>query len=216
MAKTIGVLGSGSVGQTLAGGFAQHGYGVTIGSNSAAKREELQKKLGGTVKVGSFEDAARFGDLVVLAVKGSAAEGVVTGAVRGHLAGKTVIDTTNPIADLPPVNGVITLSTKPGESLLERLQTTVPDAHFVKAFSCIGSSLMVNPRLKEGKPSMFICGNHDGAKGEVRAILVQFGFDVEDMGKMEAARAIEPLCVLWCIPGFLQNDWVHGFRLLKQ
>ena len=126
-----------------------------------------------------------------------------------------MIDTTNPIAEAPPVNGVIPVFTKAEESLMERLQHAAPEVHFVKAFSCIGSSLMVNPELKGGKPSMFICGNHDGAKSEVKFMVTQFGFEVEDMGKAEAARAIEPLCILWCIPGFLQNDWMHAFKLLR-
>ena len=75
---------------------------------------------------------------------------------------------------------------------------------------------MVDPELKGGKPSMFICGNDDGAKNDVKSILAQFGFEVEDMGNAEAARAIEPLTVLWCIPGFLQNDWAHAFKLLRK
>ncbi len=216
MAKKIGILGSGIVGQTLANGFLKHGYEVTIGSNNPAKREELKKKTNGKAQVGTFEDAAKFGEILVLAVKGSGAESALKAAGQGALKGKTLIDTTNPIADAPPVNGIISFFTKPGESLMERIQQAAPEAHVVKSFSCVGSSLMVDPELKGGKPTMFICGNHDGAKDEVKTILVQFGFEVEDMGKAEAARAIEPLTILWCIPGFLQNDWMHAFKLLRK
>jgi predicted dinucleotide-binding enzyme len=99
---------------------------------------------------------------------------------------------------------------------MERLQRLVPEAHFVKAFSSIGNAFMVDPDFGGIKPTMFICGNDDRAKGEVKEILEKFGFEVEDMGKVEAARAIEPLCILWCIPGFLRNNWMHGFKLLKK
>jgi predicted dinucleotide-binding enzyme len=98
---------------------------------------------------------------------------------------------------------------------MERLQKIAPTANFVKSFSCVGNALMVNPQFPGGKPSMFICGNDEQAKATVCEILNQFGWDTEDMGKVEAARAIEPLCMLWCIPGFLRNDWNHAFKMLK-
>ena len=74
---------------------------------------------------------------------------------------------------------------------------------------------MVNPHFQGGKPTMFICGNDAAAKKTVEGILDQFGWEFEDMGKATAARAIEPLSMLWCIPGFLRNQWVHAFKLLK-
>jgi len=73
---------------------------------------------------------------------------------------------------------------------------------------------MIDPDF-ELKPTMFICGNSDQAKSDVSGLLAKVGWDVEDMGKAEAARAIEPLCMLWCIPGFLGNNWNHAFKLLK-
>ena len=216
MSTKIGIVGSGIVGQTLANGFVKHGYDVTIGTNTASKREELRSKTNGQVKVGSFEDAAKFGEIVVVATKGTAAEAALTAAGIANLNGKTVIDTTNPIADAAPVNGVLQYFTSQNDSLMERLQTLAADAHFVKAFSCIGNAFMVNPDFNGVKPTMFICGNHGGAKSEVKTILDQFGFDVADMGAVEGARAIEPLCILWCIPGFLTNSWTHAFKLLKR
>jgi predicted dinucleotide-binding enzyme len=216
MSKKIGIVGSGIVGQTLANGFLKHGYDVTIGTNTSGKREVLTSKTNGKAKVGTFEDAASFGEIVVLATKGTAAENAVKLAGFANLKGKTVIDTTNPIADAPPVNGVLQFFTSLNESLMERLQKMVPDAHFVKAFSCVGNALMVNPEFDGLKPTMFICGNDGGAKSEVKAILDQFGFQVADMGAVEGARAIEPLCMLWCIPGFLDNSWTHAFKLLKR
>ena len=216
MSKRIGIVGSGIVGQTLANGFIKHGYEVMIATNTARKREELKSRTNGKAQVGSFEDAAKFGEVVVLATKGTAAEAALETAGIGNLKGKTVIDTTNPIADAPPVNGVLQYFTSQNESLMERLQKLAPAARFVKSFSCIGNAFMVNPDFNGVKPTMFICGNHEGAKSEVRAILGQFGFDVADMGGVEGARAIEPLCILWCIPGFLTNSWTHAFRLLKR
>ena len=212
MSKKIGIVGSGIVGQTLANGFVKHGYDVTIGTNTPSKREALKTKT--NANVGSFDDAARFGEIVVLATKGTAAEAALKAAGVAHLRGKTVIDTTNPIADAPPVNGVLQFFTSLNESLMERLQRLAPEAHFVKSFSCIGNACMVNPRFDDGQPTMFICGNDDGAKHEVKTIVEQFGFDVADMGTVEAARAIEPLCILWCIPGFRSNSWTHAFKLL--
>jgi len=216
MSQKIGIVGSGIVGQTLANGFVKHGYAVTIGTNTPDKREELKSKTNGKAIVGSFEDAARFGNVVVLATKGTAAEAALRAAGIANLKGKTVIDTTNPIADTPPVNGVLQYFTSQNESLMERLQALAPEAHFVKSFSCVGNALMVNPDFGGVKPTMFISGNHDGAKSEVKTILDQFGFEVADMGAAEGARAIEPLCVLWCIPGFLSNSWTHAFKLLRR
>jgi predicted dinucleotide-binding enzyme len=216
MSKKIGIVGSGIVGYTLANGFVKHGYDVMIATNTPSKREELRSKTNGKAKIGSFEDAATFGDIVVLATKGAAAETALKAAGIANLNGKTVIDTTNPIADAPPVHGVLQYFTSQNDSLMERLQKLAPEARFVKSFSCIGNAFMVNPDFNGVRPTMFICGNHDAAKRDVKAILDQFGFDVADMGAVEGARAIEPLCILWCIPGFLSNSWTHAFRLLTR
>lgn len=216
MAKRIGVIGSGIVGQVLANGFIKHGYNVMIGTNDASKHAELKEKTNGKAAIGTFEATAKFADLVVLAPKGGAAEKAVTLAGIANLKGKTIIDTTNPIADAPPTNGVLKFFTTLDDSLMERLQRLAPEAHFVKSFSCAGNVFMVNPDFGGVKPTMFIAGNNDAAKADVKAILDQFGWEVEDMGKAEAARAIEPLCILWCIPGFLSNSWMHAFKLLKK
>jgi 8-hydroxy-5-deazaflavin:NADPH oxidoreductase len=213
MTSRIGIIGSGVVGQTLANGFVAHGYEVTIGTNSPGKRDELRTKTHGKATVGSFEDAARFGDTVVVATKGSAAESAVKAAGVSHLSGKTVIDTTNPLADAPPVNGVLHYFTAQNDSLMERLQRLAPDAHFVKAFSCAGNALMVNPVRRREAHDVHLRQRRRGetAGGRYpRAI----GFEVADMGAVEGARAIEPLCMLWCIPGFLQNRWTDAFKLL--
>ena len=213
--QRIGVLGSGAVGTALADGFLKHGHEVMRGTREPAKLGDWQKQAGPKARTGTFAEAARWAEIVVLAVKGEAAESVVGLAGADALKGKVVIDTTNPIASSPPVNGVIRYFTTLEDSLMERLQRRVPGARFVKAFSCVGNALMVDPQLAGGPPTMFICGNDGAAKREVTGILIGFGWLVEDMGAVEAARAIEPLAILWCIPGFQGRGWMHALKLLR-
>lgn len=210
----IGILGSGVVAQTLASGFLRHGHEVVVGTRDVSKLAEwaAQNAQG---KVGSFADAAKFGEVVVLAVKGAVASAAILKADVQNLAGKVIIDATNPIAEVPPVNGVLRFTTSLDDSLMERLQREFVTLRFVKAFNSVGAAAMVNPKFEGGKPSMFICGNDEAAKKTVRTILDQFGWETEDMGAVEAARAIEPLCILWCIPGFLRHDWMHAFKVLR-
>jgi len=141
-----------------------------------------------------------FGDMLVLATAGHAAVPALQSAGLKNLEGKIIIDVTNPIAQAPPVNGVLKFSTSLEHSLMEDLQNLAPKAKFVKAFNSVGNGQMYKPSFKEGK---------------VTEILDRFGWETEDMGMVEAARAIEPLCILWCIPGFLRNQWNHAFKLLK-
>lgn len=211
--KKIGVIGSGQVAQILAAGFLKHGYDVMVGSNHIDKLADWKTK-NTRAQLGSFEDVAKFGDIIVLAVKGTAAETVIK-SLASNLTNKTVIDTTNPIAEAPPSHGVLRYFTTMEESLMERLQNVAPKAKFVKAFNCVGNLFMVNPSFPGGKPTMFICGNDNDAKKEVAIILEQFGWESADFGFAESARAIEPLCILWCIPGMIRNEWQHAFKLLK-
>ena len=213
--KKIAVLGSGVVGQTLADGLLGYGYAVMRGTREPQKLARWKEGAGAHAAVGTFAEAARYGEIVVLAVKGTAAEAVLELCGAANLAGKTLIDATNPISDEPPVNGVLRFFTGINDSLLERLQRKVPAARCVKAFSCVGNAHIVNPSFAV-KPTMFICGNDARAKGEVHEILERFGWEIEDLGAVEAARAIEPLCMLWCIPGLTQNRWTHAFKLLQQ
>ncbi len=211
----IGILGSGGVAQTLAAGFLKHGHAVVMGTRSPDTLAAFAAEHPG-LAVGSVADAAGAGELLVLAVKGRAAVDVLRAAGATRLAGKTVIDTTNPMADTPPVNGVAQFFTGPNDSLLERLQGEFPAANLVKAFNSVGAASMVNPQFAGGPPTMFIAGNDVAARAEVSGILAQFGWEVADMGRAEAARAIEPLAMLWCIPGFANNQWGHAFKLLHK
>jgi predicted dinucleotide-binding enzyme len=211
----VGVLGSGDVAKALCAGLLKHGHQVQLGTRTPAKLAEWAR-TNQSIAVGTFSAAAEFGQLIVLAVKGTAAREALELAGKDNIAGKTVVDATNPIADAAPVNGVLSFFTDFGESLMERLQKAFPDANLVKAFNSVGNACMVNPEFRGGRPTMFICGNNEAAKTLVRGVLDQFGWETADMGKAEAARAIEPLCILWCIPGFLRNDWVHAFKLLSK
>ncbi len=213
--KRIGIIGSGVVGQTLAKGFLKHGYEVMIGTRNTAQSAEWDFPERDALRVGSFSEAAAFGNTIVLAVKGKVAKEALTLAGADNLKGKTILDATNPIDDAAPENGVLRFFTTINHSLMETLQEAFPQAHFVKAFNSIGSPFMVNPSF-ESVPTMFICGNNELAKKEAGDIVRLFGFEVEDMGMVEAARAIEPLCILWCIPGFRENRWMHAFKLLKK
>jgi predicted dinucleotide-binding enzyme len=211
----VGIIGSGVVGQTLAAGFVKHGHEVALGTRDPAKLKDWAAKNPG-VKVESSADAAAFGEVVVLAVAGDGALDALKQAGAAAIAGKTVIDACNPIGGGPPVNGVLSFFTPQNESLMEQLQKAYPAAHFVKAFNSVGNGQMVNPQFTGGRPTMFICGDDANAKRVVRQILEQFGWDTEDIGAVEAARAIEPLCKLWCIPGIGKNDWSpHAFKLLR-
>jgi 8-hydroxy-5-deazaflavin:NADPH oxidoreductase len=210
----IGVLGSGTVATTLASGFLKHGHNVTLGSRTPEKLNDWANK-NPKAATGSFAETAAFGELIVLAVKGTAAADALRMAGVANLKGKPVIDACNPIEEAPPVNGVLRFFTTMNESLMEQLQREFPDAHLVKAFNSVGAPRMIDPQFSAGRPTMFICGNDGAAKKAVTGILDQLGWETADMGAAEAARAIEPLCMLWCIPGFLHNQWTHAFKLLR-
>jgi len=216
MKNKIGIIGSGAVAKALGNGFLKYGCEVMLGSRDVSKLNEWKQKGGPKAKTGSTSDAAKFGELIVLSAAGTAAAEALKSAGEENLKNKIIIDTTNPISPSPPVNGVIQYFTDFKESLMEKLQKQIPAALFVKAFNSIGSGLMVNPDFGGTKPSMFICGNNADAKKEVSEILEKFGFEVEDMGMAESARCIEPLAMLWCVPGFLRNDWSRAFKLLKK
>ena len=212
----IGVLGSGIVGRVLASAFLKEGHSVMLGTRNISKEEVTKwqtENSGGLL--GSFQETAQFGEIIVLAVSGLAVEDAITLAGKEHFFEKTVIDATNPIAAVPPDNGVLKFFTTLEDSLMERIQQILPDARLVKAFNSVGNAFMYKPDFPGGTPTMFICGNDDGAKQKVTEILTSFGWETEDMGKAEAASAIEPLCILWCIPGFIRNQWTHAFKLLK-
>lgn len=210
----IGILGSGDVARSLAAGLLAKGHDVLLGTRTPDKLRDWLKATPRS-SAGSFADAADFGEVVVLAVRGSVASRALRLAGTPNLQGKPVIDATNPIADQAPVDGVLRFFTSLEDSLMERLQRELPVVHFVKAFNSVGHAMMAQPQLPGGPPSMFICGNHDGAKRTVAKLVEQLGWEPVDMGGVEAARAIEPLCMLWCIPALREKRFNHAFKLLR-
>lgn len=213
----IGILGSGIVGQVLAKAFITEGNAVMLGTRDANKADVTKwKNENPKAQIGNFQQTAQFGDILVLATKGDAVSSAIELAGSENFKNKVVLDATNPLANEAPVNGVLKFFTNMNESLMEQTQKIIPEAKLVKVFNSVGSALMYKPTLKDNiTPTMFICGNDNTAKQTVKEILNIFGWQTEDMGTMEAARAIEPLCILWCIPGLLGNDWMHAFKLLR-
>jgi len=208
-----GVIGSGDVAKVLARGIKKHGYDVQIGSREPGKLADFSRESG--IPAGSFADVAA-ADVIVLAVKGTVAAEALELAGADRLAGKIVIDATNPIANAPPVDGVLQFFTGPNDSLMERLQKQFPAARFVKAFNSVGNVSMVNPSFAGGPGTMFMCGNDAEAKNVVAELVRQFGWEPADMGTAAAARAIEPLCQLWCIPAFREGRSTHAFKMVER
>ena len=214
--QKVAVLGSGPAGDALSNGFLKHGYTTMRASREPGKLAAWKSSAKGEAAVGSYADAAKWAELIVLVVKGLAAEEVLDQAGPANLAGKTVIDVTNPIANAPPQNGVLQYFTAQNESLMERLQKKVPQAHFVKAFNSVSNAVMVNPKLVgDVTPTMYICGDDAGAKAQTTEILTKFGWESKDLGSSVAARPIESLCMLYCVSGILHGDWTYAIKYVK-
>ncbi|HUA46752.1 MAG TPA: NAD(P)-binding domain-containing protein [Solirubrobacteraceae bacterium] len=211
----IGVLGSGEVGRRLAKGFSDRGHEVMIGSRDPDKTE-LREWLAGNgsgIEAGTFAGAAAHGELLVLAVLGNAAEEAVADAGPDNFKGKVVIDAMNPLdfsGGFPPK-----LSIAGEDSLGERVQRALPGARVVKAFNTIGNQYFVDPSFSDGRPTMLIAGDDQGAKDTVRDVLTDFGWsDTVDIGGIEGSRELEAICIVWVKIGGARGAWDHGFKLL--
>lgn len=213
----VGVLGSGTVGKTLAAGFLKHGHQVLLGTRDP-QTEDVASWASSTTgaKTGTFAEAAQFGELLVISVLARAVEDVIKLAGPQNFRSKILIDTNNPISDAPPKDGVLQYFTEQNHSLGEKIQQLLPEAKVVKTFNSVGAARMVNPHFEQGTPTMFFCGNDAEAKKQVSEIIRAFGWEPYDCGTIIAARALEPLCMLWCIPGFRSNSWTHAFKLLTK
>jgi 8-hydroxy-5-deazaflavin:NADPH oxidoreductase len=212
----VGILGTGDVGKALGKGFVTVGHDVKMGSREAKNEKALAwaRELGAKASVGTFADAASFGDIVVLATLGVANESALKMAGPETLRGKIVIDTTNPLdfsAGMPPK-----LAVSGNDSGGERVQRLLPDAHVVKAFNTVGNAFMFRPSFPGGPPDMFFCGNNDDAKQKVVAILRDFGWGIVDVGGIESSRYLEAMCMVWVLSGIHTNSWTHAFKLLKK
>jgi len=212
----IGIIGSGDVGQALGAGFSVHGHDVKMGSRTPDS-EKIKKwvvKTGVHTKAGTFDEAAKFANVAVLATLWSGTKNAIDIAGAENLSGKVVIDVTNPLIfkqDAPPE-----LAVGHTDSGGEQVQRWLPKSYVVKAFNIIGHAHMVNPEFPGGPPDMFICGNNDKAKQTVEEICTTFGWNTIDIGGMEGARILEPMSILWVKYGFQTGTWDHAFKLLKK
>lgn len=198
----IGILGSGDVGQALARGFRGEGHDVVIGTRTP--RDEFM----------SYEEAAKFGELLVLATLWSGTKSALDSAGSANIGTKVVIDATNPLVfaqDAPPA-----LALGHTDSGGEQVQRWIPHARVVKAFNIVGNAFMYKPDFPGGPPTMFIAGDDASAKQTVTQILTAFGWETEDAGSIRAARELEPLCILWVTRGIRTGSWNHAFKLLKK
>ena len=209
----VGILGSGDVGKSLGKGFVKHGHDVMIGSRDTSKLDAWAKEVGAKGSVGSFAEAAKFGELVIFATSGNAAESVVGLAGKDAFDGKIVIDTMNPLKFEP--NKMPTLSITGEDSLGEHVQRLLPKAKVVKAFNIVGNQYMIDPNLPGGPPDMFIGGNDEGAKKTVAGLLKDFGWNVSDLGGIEESRYLEAMCIVWVHHGIKSRSWNHAFKLLR-
>lgn len=212
----IGVLGTGEVGRTLGGAFVALGHEVKMGSRDAKNEKAIAwaKGVGPKASVGTFADAASFGELIVLVTQGVANDAALRSAGTDRFRGKVVIDATNPLdtsKGFPP-----TLAVAGTDSAGEQVQRLLPSAEVVKAFNTVGNAHMFRPSFPGGPPDMFICGNSDGAKKKVAGILEQFGWGVIDLGGIQASRYLEAMCMVWVLYGARTNTWNHAFKLLRK
>ncbi len=211
----VGILGRGAVGRRLAVGFQSRGHEVMIGSRDPANAE-LQEWIAGEgagVRAGTMAETAAFGELLVLALLGTAAKEAIATAGPENFSGKVVIDATNPLdfSDGPPPK----LAIGGQDSLGEQIQRALPEAKVVKAFNTIGNPLMVDPKLAEGTPRMFIAGDDEEAKATVALLLRSFGWpEPVDIGGIEGSRELESLCILWVKVGFQRGAWNHAITLM--
>ena len=207
----IGVLGSGPAGRTLASGFLGHGHPVMIGSRDPAKVHGWLRDAGPRAQVGTFGETAQFGELVVLSVNGRAAEDVIRLAGVGNLAGKIVLDASDPLDFSSGRPGLFVGTT---DSLGERIQRLIPDAYVVKGLNTVVAEVMINPRLSGGEPDMFIAGDSEEAKQTVASLLGEFGWPVIDMGGIENARWLEALSLAWVVYSHRTGKTHHAFKLV--
>ncbi len=212
----IGILGTGDVGQALGSGFVSLGHEVKMGSRDTGneKARAWVAKTGQRASAATFAEAAAFADLAVLATLWSGTENALRLAGARNLAGKVVIDATNPLLFTP--NAPPSLALGHTDSGGEQVQRWLPESRVVKCFNIVGHAHMVHPDLPGGPPDMFLCGNDADARKTVTAICQEFGWAVIDIGGIEGARLLEPICILWVLYGIRTNSWNHAFKLLRK
>ncbi|MGZ6135275.1 MAG: NADPH-dependent F420 reductase [Myxococcaceae bacterium] len=210
----VGIIGSGTVGQNLGGGFVKHGHEVWLGTRNPAKLADWAAKVGPKAHVVSTAEAARQGELLVVATNWDGTEAALKAAGPENFRGKVVMDATNPLGHSP--NGPPTLAVGFDTSAGEKVQQWLPGAKVVKAYNTVGAPLMVDPSFQGGlKGDMFIAGDDADAKSKVADIIRGFGWDVVDAGPLAMSRHLEPMCIVWVHVGLSTGKWNHAFKLIR-
>ncbi len=209
----VGILGSGDVGKKLGDSFVDLGHTVKIGTRDVGKLAEWASKHKDRASAGSFSDAAKFGDIVVIATSWAGTQSALEMAGSENMAGKVVIDVTNPLdfSSMPPK-----LAVAGADSAGETVQRLLPKSRVVKAFNIVGNPHMYKPKFEEGAPTMFICGIDESAKKMVTDILKAFGWESIDIGGIEGSRYLEALAMIWIAYYFRTNTGNHAFKLLRK
>jgi 8-hydroxy-5-deazaflavin:NADPH oxidoreductase len=207
----IGILGSGSAGQTLGRGFIKLGHEVVIGTRDPAKLNDWKAEAGAKASVEFPSEAMRQGEILIISVLGSAAEIAIRNAQIENFANKIVIDASDPLDFSSGKPGLFVGTT---DSLGEQIQRLLPDAKVVKAFNTVLADVMINPSLSGGEPDMFIAGNDDNAKVTVTNLLKEFGWSVIDMGEIESSRWLEALSLAWVVYSHRTGKVHHAFKLV--
>jgi hypothetical protein len=212
----IGMLGSGDVGQRLGLGFVSLGHEVMMGSREPGRDDikAWKAKAGAKASAGSLAEAAAFGEMAVVATQWSGTENAIRLAGPARLAGKVVVDVTNPL--LFRKNAAPALAVGGQDSACEQIQRWLPKSNVVKAFNSVSSLHMIKPSFPGGPPDMFICGKDAGAKKIIAGFCRDFGWGVIDMGGIEAARFIEPLAMVYILHAIQTDCWDYAFKLLKK
>lgn len=213
--QKIGILGTGNVGQVLASGFAALGHDVKLGARDAKNEKAAAwvAKTGAHASAGTFADAAKFGDVIILATLWAGTKNALDLAGPDNLAGKVVIDAANP---LDFSKGAPTLAIGHTDSGGESVQRWLPKARVVKAFNIVGNQHMVNPSFPGGKPDLFIAGNDEAAKKTVTELAAELGWPTIDVGGIEGSRYLEPLAMLWIGHFIKYGNGDHAFALLRK
>jgi predicted dinucleotide-binding enzyme len=191
-----GVFGTGMVGDALASGLVKLGNEVMMGARTAEHEKAIawKQRAGAKGHIGTFQEAAHYGEVLLNCTQGAFSLDVLRSLDRKDLAGKVLIDVANPLDNgMPP--GLTICNT---DSLGESIQREFPDAQVVKTLNTCNCQVMIDHARVKGEHDMFICGNDEGAKDKVKALLRDFGWrSIIDLGDITNARATEQLLPLW-------------------
>lgn len=210
----IGIIGAGSVGKVLAKGWIDAGHSVKISSRDPMSESLFtwKEQMGPDCHIATFEEAASFGEVIVLAINWSGVETVLKQISTTALHDKVIIDLSNAVefSETPQ------LALK-GISAGELIQQWLPGSRVVKTLNMVGSATMVNPSFTEGRPVMYLCGNDEQAKSTVQQLLASIGWqDVIDLGDISRSSLLESLMLTCLISEIRQQEFGSAFALLRK